>query len=190
MDDSSDRENSTPTPTPTLTRTPTPTNAPTPPPLKKSRTETSEKSKIFVKNKTSVKIDNDRVRIVLGRVKFAENYSYDSANSRWCKMVFRLPLSASKLDINNIVSGELEKFVVHAVPGIEKCMLRETSGIFSLQTQGINLEAFTIYSNELNLSRMYCNDIHKMAQMYGIEAAYQAILKVKTFISLLKFLKV
>jgi len=31
----------------------------------------------------------------------------------------------------------------------------------------------------LDLPRLYTNDIHAMARVYGIEAAYQAIIKVR-----------
>ena len=34
------------------------------------------------------------------------------------------------------------------------------------------------FSDLLDLNRMYCNDLHSMAETYGIEAASRAIVKV------------
>ena len=40
------------------------------------------------------------------------------------------------------------------------------------------LQYMARFSELLDLNRMYCNDLHSMAEIYGIEAASKAIVKV------------
>lgn len=73
---------------------------------------------------------------------------------------------------------ELNNFVVQSVQGVEKCILREDKGQLLLQTQGLNLQALFRFSDILDVTKIYANDIHVIAQTYGIEAANKALVKV------------
>jgi DNA-directed RNA polymerase I subunit RPA1 len=47
----------------------------------------------------------------------------------------------------------------------------------------LGLQEIYKYASILDLSRVYTNNIHYMAEHYGIEAAYQAIIKVSKIIT-------
>lgn len=44
-------------------------------------------------------------------------------------------------------------------------------------TEGINILEIFLYADILDLNRLYSNDIHAIANMYGIEAANKVIIK-------------
>ena len=48
-----------------------------------------------------------------------------------------------------------------------------------LKTDGVNLQELWNHADVLDLTKAYTNDIHAMAETYGIEAAYQAIIRVR-----------
>lgn len=51
-------------------------------------------------------------------------------------------------------------------------------GLWRLKTDGVNLQELWQHGHVLDLSKAYTNNIHAMANTYGIEAAYRAIIKV------------
>ncbi|KHJ82054.1 hypothetical protein OESDEN_18255, partial [Oesophagostomum dentatum] len=84
-------------------------------------------------------------QFVLSQSNLIVDYKFDVSSERWCEVVFQLPLgNKSKLDLATIVEKEVEKFIVHQTPGIERCI--ESEEVVNdvptkfLQTQGINLE--------------------------------------------------
>ena len=73
--------------------------------------------------------------------------------------------------------------MVWETPQINKGYLSESNepgedGVWRLKTDGVNLQVLWHHSDILNLSQVYTNNIHAMANTYGIEAAYKAIIKV------------
>ncbi len=52
------------------------------------------------------------------------------------------------------------------------------AGLWRLKTDGVNLQVLWSYPEVLDLSRAYTNNIHAMANTYGIEAACKSIIKV------------
>ncbi|KHJ81163.1 hypothetical protein OESDEN_19151 [Oesophagostomum dentatum] len=84
-------------------------------------------------------------QFVLSQSNLIVDYKFDVSSERWCEVVFQLPLgNKSKLDLATIVEKEVEKFIVHQTPGIERCI--ESEEVVNdvptkfLQTQGINFE--------------------------------------------------
>lgn len=76
--------------------------------------------------------------------------------------------------------------VVHETPSIKKGYLSESSepgekGLWRLKTDGVNLQVLWRYADVLNLKQAYTNNIHAMANAYGIEAACKTIIKVSGF---------
>lgn len=49
----------------------------------------------------------------------------------------------------------------------------------TLRTDGINMVEMFKYNELLDLNKLYSNDIHKVAETYGIEAALKVIVKVQ-----------
>jgi DNA-directed RNA polymerase I subunit RPA1 len=77
----------------------------------------------------------------------------------------------------------LPQSVVWETPSIKKGFLSESSepgeaGLWRLKTDGVNLQEMWRHEDVLDLNRVYTNNIHAMAEVYGIEAAYKAIIKV------------
>ncbi len=77
--------------------------------------------------------------------------------------------------------------VIHETPRINKGYLVQEEGgkpgnaeeVWHVKTDGVNLQELWNHEDVLDLTRAYTNDIHAMVDVYGIEAAYQAIIKVK-----------
>lgn len=93
-----------------------------------------------------------------------------------------------------ILKTVAEKSVVWQVQNIKKAITYYKNGVLYLRTDGINMNVRTnklIYvllvkidfqelfkhTELLDINRLYCNDIHKMAETYGIEAAMKIIVK-------------
>ena len=76
--------------------------------------------------------------------------------------------------------------VIHETPRINKGYLVQDDSrkagkseeAWHVKTDGVNLQELWKYEDVLDLTKAYTNDIHAMADVYGIEAAYQAIIKV------------
>ncbi|KAK5964405.1 DNA-directed RNA polymerase subunit [Trichostrongylus colubriformis] len=125
---------------------------------------------------------DERIRFVISQSNLIVDYKFDVNSERWCEVVFQLPLgNKSKLDLSTIVEKEVEKFIVHQTPGIERCI--ETEEVVNdmptkfLQTQGINLEAFFRHSDVLDVNAIYSNDLNLILHQYGVEACSRAIVQ-------------
>ena len=55
--------------------------------------------------------------------------------------------------------------------------------VWRLKTDGVNLEVLWRHADILNLKQAYTNNIHAMANAYGLEAACKTIIKVRGDIS-------
>ncbi|KJH43098.1 RNA polymerase Rpb1, domain 2 [Dictyocaulus viviparus] len=124
----------------------------------------------------------ERIRFVTSLSSLIFDYKFDVNSERWCEVVFSLPLiNKSKLDLATIVEIEINKFVVHQTPGIERCI--EIEEIVQdiptkyLQTQGVNFEAFYRHSDVLDVNAIYTNDLNLLLQQYGVEACSKAIMQ-------------
>ncbi|XP_062934163.1 DNA-directed RNA polymerase I subunit RPA1 [Cynocephalus volans] len=123
-----------------------------------------------------------RVQAVREAHQFIENYQYDTEDSLWCEVTLKLPLIKMNFDMSSLVVSLAHDAVVYATKGITRCLLNETTNSknekeFVLNTEGINLPELFKYNEILDLRRLYSNDIHAMANTYGIEAALRVIEK-------------
>ncbi|TMS34735.1 hypothetical protein L596_002267 [Steinernema carpocapsae] len=134
-------------------------------------------------DKVRVKVeDSSRIKHVINVCSGVSDYKYDTTYERWCEVTFRYELTnKTKLDIVSIVEKEVDSFIVAETTGIEKCIVREDSGLEGtkqvLQTQGINLNAFYKHSDVLDINSIYSNDIHLILNTFGVEACSRAIVK-------------
>ncbi|WKX97060.1 hypothetical protein Q1695_013032 [Nippostrongylus brasiliensis] len=125
---------------------------------------------------------DERIKYVISQSTLIVDYKYDVKSERWCEVVFQLPLgNKSKLDLSTIVEKEVERFIVHQTPGIERCIeteetVRDVPTKF-LQTQGINLEAFFKHADVLDVNAIYSNDLNLILHQYGVEACSRAIVQ-------------
>lgn len=75
--------------------------------------------------------------------------------------------------------------MVWETASIKKGFLSESTepgeqGLWRLKTDGVNLQELWLHSSILDLSKVYTNNIHAMANTYGVEAACKAIIKAST----------
>ncbi|KAM9585003.1 DNA-directed RNA polymerase I subunit RPA1 [Trichechus inunguis] len=123
-----------------------------------------------------------RIQAVCESHTFIEDYKYDTEESLWCEVTVKLPLMKINFDMSSLVVSLAHSAVVHATKGITRCLLNETTNKMNekelvLNTEGINLAELFKYAEVLDLRRLYSNDIHAMADTYGIEAALRVIEK-------------
>ncbi|ELV10798.1 DNA-directed RNA polymerase I subunit RPA1 [Tupaia chinensis] len=123
-----------------------------------------------------------RVQAVCEAHPYIAHYQYDTEESLWCEVTVKLPLMKINFDMTSLVVSLAHSTVVYATKGITRCLLNETTNSknekeFVLNTEGINLPELFKYAEVLDLRRLYSNDIHAMANTYGIEAALRVIEK-------------
>lgn len=123
-----------------------------------------------------------RVQAVREAHAFVEDYQYDTEESLWCQVTLKLPLMKINFDMSSLVVSLAHSAVVYTTKGITRCLLNETTNRKNekelvLSTEGINLPELFKYAEILDLRRLYSNDIHAMANTYGIEAALRVIEK-------------
>ncbi|KAL1509795.1 hypothetical protein ABEB36_004477 [Hypothenemus hampei] len=119
---------------------------------------------------------NESDNSVVENYSLANAYQEDKTN-HYCELSFSLPLSYKKLDMTAILRDVAGKSVIWETPNIKRAITYEKNKEFMLRTDGINIGEMCKYRHLLDLNRLYCNDIHKMAETYGIEAASKIIVK-------------
>lgn len=123
-----------------------------------------------------------RIQAVRESHSFIEDYQYDTEESLWCQVTVKLPLMKINFDMSSLIVSLAHNAIVYTTKGITRCLLNETINSknekeFVLNTEGINLPELFKYSEVLDLRRLYSNDIHAVANTYGIEAALRVIEK-------------
>ncbi|XP_066149248.1 DNA-directed RNA polymerase I subunit RPA1 isoform X2 [Euwallacea fornicatus] len=113
---------------------------------------------------------------VVDNYSFANAYNYNRKR-HFCELTFSLPMSYKKLDLTAIMRDVAEKSVIWETSNIKRAITYMKGQEFMLRTDGINIGEMCKYHDLLDLNRLYCNDIHKMAETYGIEAASKIIVK-------------
>lgn len=129
------------------------------------------------------KSKEDRVKHVLGLKEFIKAYDYDeSSKCMWATVTLQLDLS-TKLDFGSIIEETAKKSFVYRVGKINRAFLvrdneaakKNLSMDQMIKTEGVSFLTMIRFADTLDLNRMYSNDLHAIAETYGIEAAAQAI---------------
>lgn len=119
-----------------------------------------------------------RISYVTSSHEIITDYDLDRILEEWCTVSIRLPLELEKINMSSILRSVAEKAIIHQVPNITRAFLVKPQMI--LKTEGINILAMAEHRDVLDLSRLHCNNIHTMAQHYGIEAASRVLVKEMT----------
>ncbi|GJQ80589.1 putative DNA-dependent RNA polymerase [Trypoxylus dichotomus] len=133
--------------------------------------------------KTDVKENNndDEMETIQSEVvdsyQYVQNYTYDTKEHLWCELVFALPLIFKKIDITAILKETTARSVIWETRNIKRAITYMKDDKLTLRTDGINIVEMFKYNELLDLNRLYSNDIHKVAENYGIEAAVKVIVK-------------
>ncbi|TRZ04271.1 hypothetical protein DNTS_031963, partial [Danionella cerebrum] len=123
-----------------------------------------------------------RIKTVLGLSQSIEGYTFDSKDGLWCELTMALPLTKMHFDLTSLVVKHAEKSIIMETVGITRCLLNDVTKKDGkketvLNTEGINMHELFNHGCSLDLNRLYCNDVHSMANIYGIEAAVRVIEK-------------
>ncbi|XP_062988010.1 DNA-directed RNA polymerase I subunit RPA1 [Elgaria multicarinata webbii] len=134
------------------------------------------------KRKGPDELAQNRVQAVQESHDAIESYAFDIDNELWCEVSLKLPLTKEYFDLASLVTTLANNAVIQETKGITRCLLNETSSkngevMLTLQTEGINLPELFRYADIFAVNRLYCNDIHAIANTYGIEAALRVLEK-------------
>lgn len=115
---------------------------------------------------------------VLKTNEFTEDYKYDQKHHLWCELTFHLPLMYKSMDLTNTMREVAAKSVIWEVPHIKRAITYLQNDKLTLKTEGLNIVEMFKYNKILDLNKLYSNDIHGIAETYGIEAAGRVLVKV------------
>ncbi|XP_035016584.1 DNA-directed RNA polymerase I subunit RPA1 [Hippoglossus stenolepis] len=123
-----------------------------------------------------------RVNSVLQSNAAIERYCYDHQHELWCELDVVLPVSKVHFDLTSVLSTLAQNAVIMETRGLTRCLLNEAKTKTGeketiLNTEGINMHEMFKYSDILNINRLYSNEVHAMANTYGIEVALKVIEK-------------
>ncbi|XP_071313140.1 DNA-directed RNA polymerase I subunit RPA1 [Trachinotus anak] len=123
-----------------------------------------------------------RVNSVLESNPAIERYCYDHQHELWCEVDLVLPVSKVHFDLTSALSTLAQNAVIMETKGLTRCLLSEATTKTGeketiLNTEGINMHEMFKYSDILDINRLYSNEVHAMANTYGIEVALKVIEK-------------
>ncbi|KAM3962676.1 LOW QUALITY PROTEIN: RNA polymerase I subunit RpI1 [Aphomia sociella] len=121
---------------------------------------------------------NDKVSVeVVNSVKNATNYTYDTKHHQWCELTVLFPIGFLRVDLSQAIREAAMKSVIYEVRNIKRAITNKEKDVWYIKTEGINILQMFKYNNLLDLNKLYSNDIHAIANTYGIEAANKVIIK-------------
>ncbi|XP_054647191.1 DNA-directed RNA polymerase I subunit RPA1 isoform X2 [Dunckerocampus dactyliophorus] len=151
-----------------------------------SQTESTDVRLQPKKKQTSVRgkvsLDAMRVNSVLSSNSAIEGYRYDSKHELWCEVDLALPLNNVHFDLTSVLSTLAQSAIIMETKGLTRCLLSESTTKTGakemlLNTEGINMHEMFKHSDVLDINRLYSNEVHAMANTYGIEVALKVIEK-------------
>uniref|UniRef100_A0A0A9YLI0 DNA-directed RNA polymerase subunit n=2 Tax=Lygus hesperus TaxID=30085 RepID=A0A0A9YLI0_LYGHE len=144
---------------------------------KKEDGESDEEKDVTNKETVSVKEEGDR-KCHVTSLDNVVSYSFDTVNQQWCQVTLSYPTQDGRVDFSTKLKVLAAQSVIHEVRGLRKAFLpTTTNGEKILKTDGKNLMEMYDYVDLLDINRLYTNDIHAVAETYGIEAAAKVIVK-------------
>lgn len=138
------------------------------------------------KRKKADLLSSDKISARVNQVRskpYVLDYEIDTEREKWCTVTICINLTTTRLDMGSLVESEARKTYVHRVGNIQRALIVKDMNAKSrgaicdkmIKTEGVSLLSLVKYNNILDLNAVYSNDIHAIANTYGIEAASQAI---------------
>ncbi|VVD05829.1 unnamed protein product [Leptidea sinapis] len=121
--------------------------------------------------------DSKAMADVVDRLSAATSYSFDTVNHQWCELTVLFPISFLQVDLSQALKEAAMKSVIYEIPNIKRAITNKEKDVLYLKTEGINIVQMFKYNHLLDLNKLYSNDIHAIANTYGIEAANKVIIK-------------
>ncbi|XP_038157379.1 DNA-directed RNA polymerase I subunit RPA1 [Cyprinodon tularosa] len=123
-----------------------------------------------------------RVNSVLSSNSAIQNYSFDQQEELWCEVELTVPVNNVHFDLTSVLSTLAQNAVIMETRGLTRCLLSETTTKSGekqmlLNTEGINMHEIFKHSDILDINKLYSNEVHAMANTYGIEVALKVIEK-------------
>lgn len=120
---------------------------------------------------------NKTMNEVVENISSATNYTFDTKNHRWCELTVLFPISFLRVDLTQALRDAALRSVIYEIKNIKRAITNKEKDVLYLKTEGINIVQMSKYTNLLDLNKLYSNDIHAIANTYGIEAANKVIIK-------------
>ncbi|XP_032517861.2 DNA-directed RNA polymerase I subunit RPA1 [Danaus plexippus] len=114
---------------------------------------------------------------VVGKITNASNYTFDTKNHKWCELTVFFPIAFLRVDLSQALRDAAKNSVIYEIKNIKRAITNKEKDVLYLKTEGINIVQMSKYSHLLDLNKLYTNDIHAIANTYGIEAANKVIIK-------------
>lgn len=114
---------------------------------------------------------------VVSNIKDATNYTFDTKHHMWCELTVLFPIAFLRVDLSQALREAAMKSVIHEVKNIKRAITNKEKNVLYLKTEGINILQMFKYNHLLDLNKLYSNDVHAIANTYGIEAANKVIIK-------------
>ncbi|XP_068205698.1 DNA-directed RNA polymerase I subunit RPA1 [Palaemon carinicauda] len=132
-----------------------------------------KREKCSVSNEEAI----NRIENLKCKASCISNYDLDREKQLWCEVELMLPVADGAYDIVSIVRELSEQSLVRNISGIRRVFVVEKDNQLVLRTEGVNVLKMFAYEHLLDVNKLYTNNIHEVAQMYGIEAAQRSIIR-------------
>ena len=149
---------------------------------KNEKNEKEKKDSSYSKGSSNDKVPEGysvlEVPFKVMKMKFFRRMLYDSTNNK-IRVEFEVPPSTPKLLLVELAEKAAEHTLVNSIESINKCIVTEkdeSSEGYSLQTEGVNFPVVWMYQHLVDVNKCYSNDIWKILDTYGVEAARTAII--------------
>jgi len=117
---------------------------------------------------------------IISGSKWASRYHFNKKENV-CEIDFKFPSNTKKILMLGIAEDICHKTVIREIKGISKCYPiqneSENDKTKNLATEGVNLKGLWWFSDQIDLNKIYSNDIAAILRTYGVEAARGAIIK-------------
>ncbi|XP_053205787.1 DNA-directed RNA polymerase I subunit RPA1-like [Panonychus citri] len=125
----------------------------------------------------------NREMLVKEQSPLIHKYDYDIHDLSWCRVVFKYSLDYDKVDIASVIESEARNAYLYKVGTIQKAFVVDDRNASKrgfthgkmIKTEGVCFLDLVNMHKYFDLNRVYSNDIHAIANTYGIEAARKAI---------------
>lgn len=122
------------------------------------------------------KADSKIMSTVIDSFQSATNYNFDTKKSQWCELTLNFPISFLRVDLSQALQDAARKSIIYEVKNIRRAIIVQNKSGLILKTEGINIVQMFKFHDLLDLNKLYSNDIHVIANTYGIEAASRVII--------------
>ncbi|CAG8448743.1 13571_t:CDS:10 [Ambispora leptoticha] len=141
--------------------------------------EYANTSKKDEKTEAETDIETENARII-EKLIYVSRYSF-ARDGASCKIDLKFPPNTQKILLLDIVEKICKDISLREIKGINKCysIVNEKSNDTSksLATEGTNLQGIWLFSEIIDINKIYTNDIAAMLRTYGVEAARATIIK-------------